>query len=190
MSGGDGLDEFAVEVVSGAAGFDADVLVDADCEVGAGGDVDVGGRMMIGAVGGGSAGAGGLRLWRVGWRDGGGGGVGGGDGWGFGRGGGWTVVVVVLPALSVETTCWGWPVAAACFLAVSMACSSLDLHPVRRVSASATDTADLKIVREIIVRPLSGFSTYDLWFVSIYLLSLVGCGFGRGPERSCPRKPG
>ena len=84
--GGDGLDYFAVEVISGAAGFDADVLVDTDGEVGAGGDVDVGGTDDDGAIRGRRGGSwlasgyGGLGGW--------GRGVGGADGLG-GLAGGW-----------------------------------------------------------------------------------------------------
>jgi hypothetical protein len=38
-------------------------------------------------------------------------------------------VVVVTPSLSTETTCCGWPVAIACFLACSSAFSCFEAHP-------------------------------------------------------------
>src|SRR5215469_525886 len=55
--------------------------------------------------------------------------------------GGWTVVVVTLPFLSVVTTCWGCPVATACFFACSIAASCFDWHPVNKLRASAMVTA-------------------------------------------------
>ena len=45
--------------------------------------------------------------------------------------GGCTVVVVTLPFLSVETTCWACPVAAACFFALSIAASCFDWQPTK-----------------------------------------------------------
>src|SRR3954470_22461324 len=43
--------------------------------------------------------------------------------------GGCTMVVVVIPFLSTEITCCGWPVATACFFACSSAFSCFDAHP-------------------------------------------------------------
>jgi hypothetical protein len=50
--------------------------------------------------------------------------------------GGCTVVVVTFPLLSVETTCCACPLAAACFLAASIAASSFDLQPASIANAS------------------------------------------------------
>src|SRR5215472_13723980 len=70
--------------------------------------------------------------------------------------GGCTTVVMVLPALSTVTTCWGWPVAAACFLACSRAFSCLLEQP---------DTAATKsVVTNSSARSLTQLWRIEPWF--------------------------
>ena len=53
-------------------------------------------------------------------------------------------MVVTFPFLSVETTCCGCPVAAACCLALSIAASSFDLQPASITNASIIATATFR----------------------------------------------
>src|ERR1700755_718400 len=52
--------------------------------------------------------------------------------------GGCTTGGVVIPSLSTETTCCGWPVATACFLACSRALSCFEAQP----NMPAANTSD------------------------------------------------
>src|SRR5450631_2016022 len=61
--------------------------------------------------------------------------------------GGCTTVVVVVPFLSTETTCCACPVADACFLACSSACSCLELHPARMTATNTNTSTGSRPVR-------------------------------------------